>query len=197
VLLAAALVLPAQPETFFSLSNIAVALSFFLAGAIATGQIGHVVGDRNRLWLILCNFIQTYLVFAAAAIQYVYGIQSQGSQTLAVLAILAFSAGSQVVQTRALNVLEINTANATSPWVELMIDPNLLARNNRSRTRRAAFLAALILGSLVGGSILTKAGSATVLACSGAGKLLVTIMYFFNAADKRDKKKYLCTKGSV
>lgn len=169
----------------FIVKNIGVALGFFLTGGWLTGQLSHIVGPRCRLWLIACNFLQSCLVFAAAALQYVYGVQLEGTVPLVAIALLAFASGSQVVQSRSLSITEISTAMATAAWIDLVIDPNLLALKNRPRTRRAAFLLTLVLGSMVGALIYKTAGSATAVAVSGAGKLLVTIMYFFNSAERR------------
>ena len=83
---------------------------------------------------------------------------------------------------------------ATAAWVDLVIDPRLLAprTENRPRNRRLGFLAALAAGSLAGAAIARSAddaqgyptGSAVALLVSAAGKLLVTVMYLFNSADR-------------
>lgn len=72
---------------------------------------------------------------------------------------------------------------ATAAWVDLMIDKRLFVIKNRPRTRRVAFLLALVVGSLVGALIYREVGSATAIAVSGAGKLVVTIMYLFTNAE--------------
>jgi len=180
-----AIVLPELNGEMFILKNIGVALGFFLAGGWLTGQLSHIVGARCRLWLIACNFIQTALVFAAAALQYVHGVQLEGTVTLIVIALLAFASGSQVVQSRSFCMTEISTAMATAAWVDLVIDPNLLTLKNRGRNRRVIFLLTLVLGALVGAFIYKTAGSAAAIAVSGGGKFLVTIMYFFNRGERR------------
>lgn len=78
---------------------------------------------------------------------------------------------------------EISTAMATAAWVDLMIDKRLFVIKNRPRTRRVAFLLALVVGSLVGALIYREVGSATAIAVSGAGKLVVTVMYLFTNAE--------------
>jgi len=169
----------------FVTSNIGVALGFFLAGGWLTGQLGHMFGPRCRLWLMACNFVQACLVFAAAGIQYAHGVQlASTAVTLVAIGLLAFAAGSQVVQSRSLMMTEISTAMATAAWVDLLIDPNLLALKNRPRNRRAAFLLTLFIGSLIGAVIYRAAGSATAVVVSAAGKLLVAVLYLFNHADK-------------
>jgi hypothetical protein len=177
--------MPEARGEMFITSNIGVALGFFLAGGWVTGQLSHIIGPRCRLWLMVCNFVQSCLVFAAAAMQYGHGVELKStSTTLATIGLLAFASGSQVVQSRSLRMTEISTAMATAAWVDLLIDPHLFAVKNRPRNRRAAFLAALFVGSLVGAVIYKAAGSATAIVVSAAGKLLVTGMYMLNDSEK-------------
>ncbi|KAK4043669.1 hypothetical protein C8A01DRAFT_32196 [Parachaetomium inaequale] len=205
VFLMLAIVLPEADGDMFHTANIGIALGFFLAAAWLTGQLGHVVGARRRCWLVLCNLLQTGLVFAAAALQYAHqlptatsGSGSESGSSLALdggrspstlwaIGLLAFAAGSQVVQARSLRMTEITTAMATAAWVDLMIDPDLLVWRNRGRNRRVGFLGALVLGSLAGAFIFRRVGSPAALVVSGAGKLLVTGMYLFNPADRPPK----------
>lgn len=182
--LALALVMPEARGEMFVTSNIGVALGFFLAGGWLTGQLSNIIGPRCRLWLMICNFIQSCMVFAAAAIQYSHGVVLDSTMTLVAIGLLAFAAGSQVVQSRSLRMTEISTAMATAAWVDLLIDPQLFAVKNRPRNRRAAFLVSLFVGSIVGAVIYRAAGSATAVAVSAAGKLLVAGMYMFNHSDK-------------
>ena len=44
-----------------------------------------------------------------------------------------------------------------------------------------------MLGTLVGALIYKNVGSAAALMVSGAGKLLVTLMFFFNSAEREAK----------
>ena len=125
------IVLPEANGDMFITSNIGVALGFFLAAAWLTGQVGHIVGPRRRLWLIFCNLAQTALVFSAAALQWTREVELTGSRTLIAIALLASAAGSQVVLSRALEMTEISTAMATAAWLDLVIDPNLCRLKNR------------------------------------------------------------------
>lgn len=79
---------------------------------------------------------------------------------------------------------EISTAMATAAWVDLLIDPHLMAIENRPRNRRLAFLVSLFAGSVLGAGIYKRAGSALALFISGGGKAVVTGMYLFNGAEK-------------
>ncbi|KAI8965263.1 hypothetical protein F5Y11DRAFT_355095 [Daldinia sp. FL1419] len=184
VFLMLAIILPHLNGEMFITANIGSALGFFLLGGWVTGQISHLVGPRLRLWLVCCNFIQSCLVFGAAAMQYQHGAEFKGGDAVIVIGLLAFASGSQVVQSRSLQMTEISTAMATAAWIDLLIDPKLFKLNNRPRTRRAMFLATLILGSLAGAGIYRSAGSWVAILVSAAGKMLVTGMYLFNSTDK-------------
>lgn len=170
----------------FFTANIAVALGLFLAGGYLTGQVGNLVGPRLRLWLVLSNLAQTLLVFAAGIIQQTRGVAPTGPASLVAIALLAFASGSQVVQSRSLRVMEITTAMATAAWVDLLIDPRLLAvrEPNRPRNRRIAFLFSLVVGSLVGAGMYKTVGSAAAAFLSAGGKAVVTFMYLFNEGEK-------------
>ncbi|KAI3323610.1 hypothetical protein HD806DRAFT_497331 [Xylariaceae sp. AK1471] len=187
VFLLLAIVMPRYDGDMFYTANIGAALGFFLLGGWMTGQISHIVGPRMRLWLVCCNLIQSALVFAAATLQLMYDIQHEGAVAVVVVGLLAFASGSQVVQSRSMNMTEISTAMATAAWVDLMIDPKLFQIQNRPRTRRIMFLLALAAGSLVGAGIYRADGSAVAVFVSAAGKFVVTIMYLFNSVDKPRK----------
>ncbi|KAG5987522.1 hypothetical protein E4U43_005031 [Claviceps pusilla] len=171
----------------FITANIGMALGLFLGAGWLTGQLGHLIGPRKRWWLMVCNLMQSACVLAAAAVQYRRGIAWQGPEALAVIGLLAFAAGSQVVQSRSFSMTEISTAMATAAWVDLMTDEKLFATKNRPRARRIAFLLSLVVGSLVGAAIYREVGSATALAVSGGGKLLVTVLYSLSPREGNGK----------
>ncbi|KAJ6445995.1 T-complex protein 1 subunit delta [Purpureocillium lavendulum] len=185
VFLCLALILPQLNGESFITSNIGMALGLFLGAGWLTGQLSHIIGARKRWWLLLCNFVQSCFVLGAAGIQYRYGVEDRGATALAVVGLLAFAAGSQVVQSRSLAMTEISTAMATAAWVDLLIDQKLFAPKNRPRTRRIAFLLSLVVGALLGAVIYREVGSATAIVVSGAGKLLVTFLYAFSPAEKK------------
>ncbi|KAL7954409.1 hypothetical protein V8C34DRAFT_294418 [Trichoderma compactum] len=185
IFLCLALIIPKLNGDMFYTSSIGTGLGVFLGAGWLTGQLGHIIGPRKRWWLILCNLIQTCLVFAATAVQYRYGVEDHGPKALTVVALLAFAAGSQVVQSRSLAATEISTAMATAAWVDLMIDRRLFVVDNRPRTRRVAFLLALVVGGLIGALLYRTAGSAVALAVSGAGKALASLLYIFSGGEKK------------
>ncbi|KAK4205359.1 hypothetical protein QBC40DRAFT_162942 [Triangularia verruculosa] len=185
VFLVLAIILPEMDGEMFVTANIGCALGFFLAAAYLTGQLGHIIGSRRRLYIIICNLIQTCLVFATAALQHTKGVEPTGARTLLAIGFLATAAGSQVVVSRSLKMTEISTAMATAAWVDLVIDPDLMRMSNRGRNRRLAFLASLVLGTLVGAVIFKNVGSAVALFVSAGGKALVTGMWFMADGEER------------
>ncbi len=170
-------------EDLVSWSSIGMSLAMFLAGGLVMGQIGNLVGGRRRLWLLLSSILQTAMVFAASAMQYFKGDRGRGHFALGVIALLAFSSGSQVAMARAMQMPEITTAMATAAWVDLVIDPGMLTRRNRSRNRRALFLFALIAGSFAGAFAYGRGGSAFALLMAAVGKTIVTAGFLINSRE--------------
>jgi uncharacterized membrane protein YoaK (UPF0700 family) len=180
----------------FDLPNIGISLAAFIVGALVTGQIGSVTGPRRRAWLLLAGLIQTAMVFAAASVQFVHGAERTGPWALGVIALLAFSSGSQVAGARAMQLPEITTAMATAAWVDLVIDPKVLAVPNRSRDRRALFLVALIAGSFAGAFMRSRIGSPLGLVVSGIGKSLVTAAILVNRRQPDEQDETLAVSDS-
>ena len=186
VMLAMSVALPQLADHLFVTTNIGLSLGLFLAGGFLTGQLSHIIGPRCRLWLLLCSLFQTALIFGAAGLQYACGVSLEGPQASAVIILLAFASGSQVVLSRSLAMTEISTAMATAAWVDLVIDTNLGGVNNRSRNRRVAFLLALFAGSFAGAFMYRSVGSVSTLIVSAVGKLVVTVLFVFNESEAKE-----------
>lgn len=170
----------------FSLPNIGISLSLFLAGAILTGQIANIIGPSRRGWLLITHLAQTLMVFGAAVIQSVDGDQGRGENARWSIALLAFSSGAQVASMRPMRIQEITTAMATAAWVDFVIDPSLLAMKNHPRDRRALFLITLIIGSFVGAFMYKEVGSGNTLILSATVKLVVTLTLLLNQPVRED-----------
>lgn len=181
--------------SLFAIPNIACSLALFVTGVLVTAHAGNFAGSNTRWYLILQNLLQTILVFIAAAIQYILPIEETGPAALGVIALLALSAGMQVGTVRALKITDITTAMATAAFVDLFLDPKLLVwsagkETRRGRKRRLGFLLALVVGSFVGAVAYKFAGSPTALVVSAVGKLVVTVMLWFNKAED-------CHEGAI
>jgi uncharacterized membrane protein YoaK (UPF0700 family) len=186
VMLAMSVALPELADHLFVTTNIGLSLGLFLAGGVITGQLSHIIGPRCRLWLLLSNLVQTALIFGAAELQYASGVSLKGPQASAVIILLAFASGSQVVLSRSLAMTEISTAMATAAWVDLLIDSQLWGLKNRPRDRRAAFLVTLFAGSFAGAFMYRSVGSASTLVVSAIGKLLATLLFLLNESEDKE-----------
>lgn len=169
----------------YSLSHVGISLGAFLAGGLVLGQLGNLIGVRKRLWLIASSSFQTALIFAAAVIQYVLDTQKEHPAALAVIFLLAFSSGAQVALGRSLRITDITTAMATAAFIDVAVDPNLLKRENRQRSRRVIFLLVLMAGCIVGAFAQKFLNSAFAIILCGAGKIIVTLAFFLNNPIKR------------
>jgi uncharacterized membrane protein YoaK (UPF0700 family) len=178
----------------FSLPNIAVSLSLFILGGWAAGQTGNAVGPRRRFWLMLSSLLQTALVWAAVAVQYRAPVNKESPAGFVVLSLLAFSSAAQVAMSRGLKITEITTAMATAAYVDLLVDPNLYGKVNRSRNRRIVFLLMLAGGSFTGAFINRAMGSAFALMIAAAIKTLAMISIAFNKPMNKDELDKLADK---
>lgn len=176
--------------TLAAIENTIMSLCMFVFGAFVFGQVGNRLGPRKRWWLLLSNLLQTAMVFAATAVQYVYPVHHTGAHALITIALLAFSSGGQVAMSRRLGITEITTAMATAAYVDLVVDPKFLKWRNRPRNRRFLFLVTLIAGSFAGAFAYRALGGAFVLVLSGIGKAIVLGLFFVNPKmEEREEHK--------
>ena len=171
---------------FFHLANVGSSLATFLAGAIITGQLGNYIGPRQRLWQVSSHILQTIMVFGAAWLQFTHGSQQSGAWAVGAISLLAFASGAQVAVARAFQMTEISTAMATAAWVDLVIDPLLVAKSNRPRNRRAGFLVVLAAGSFAGARMRSSIGSPLALSVSAIVKGLVVLILLIAPGEKKE-----------
>ncbi|KAL4950903.1 hypothetical protein BDW69DRAFT_201878 [Aspergillus filifer] len=164
----------------YSPRNAAMSLGMFIAGGLVLGQLGLLIGERKRIWLVISNFIQTILILVALVLQYTLPLETEGPIALTVIACLAFSSGGQVAMSRSLKITEITTAMATAAFVDVVVDPGMLKRKNRMRNRRVLFLVALTVGCLIGAFATRRVGSSFALLWCFVGKGVVTVSFLFN-----------------
>lgn len=172
------------------LKHVGVSLGTFVGGGLLFGQLGNLCGSEKRYWLLLTNLFQTALVFAAAGMHsYTDAAGSSASYDLGIIALLAFASGAQVALARSVHIPEITTAMVTSAYIDLLIDPRITKKHNRSRNRRFFFVFCLVLGSFIGAIAYRYASPAVALYLSGIGKALVCIAVLFNPVAKDDSSR--------
>lgn len=169
-------------------SLMGVSLLMFILGAWINGQIGNQLGRCRRLWLVVSSSIQTALVLAGSGLGFGWVDQETNALALGLIAFLGFSSGSQVAMVRSLLIPEISTANATSTYVDIVIDEGLYTQHNRKRNRRLLFILILCVGSFSGAYIYRAFEGPTTLLFSAMGKLMVTILFVFNRKKEGEKK---------
>lgn len=170
-------------------ANVGISLSCFIGAAFLAGQIGNAVESTRRPYLILSNLLQTLMVFVAAALQFLYGVEMNSGPNLGVIALLAMASGAQVALSRSLHVNEIPTGMATAAWIDTMVDPYMLSLHNRKRNRRVTFILALFVGGLIGVSAMKGWSSALAIVVSGILKAIVTASLLFNSASRKVNEK--------
>lgn len=162
------------------LRDVGFSLGNFILGGTLLGQLGHRVGRTRRSWLLCTNVLQTALVLAAAALKHWVPTNIYDVPRYAVISLLSFASGGQVAMARTVDVPEVTTAMVTSAYIDFVVDPLLLARDNRPRNRRGVFVFTLLLGSFIGAAIYREIGPACALLLAGLIKLGVCFLLCFN-----------------
>ncbi len=161
-------------------SSIAASLFGFLVAGFISGQLGHLIGNHRRWWLVSNNFFQTILVFIVVALISKGVILTKDSNAYILILLLAISYGCQVAMARQLLCPEIPTAMLTSPFIDLLTDPKLFKLHNLSRNRRLFYVIFFIAGAIVGSFSYTRVSSEFTLGIAGVVKSLVALSFFFN-----------------
>ena len=161
-------------DPYINASRSVVALIAFWVGAFVSGQIGHRVGPRRRLWVFGAFFAQATLQLLSAIILYCNAVDivNPDNKALGLLVPLAFAFGAQSTTARGLNVPEIPTVVITSAMVDLFGDKNIFALHNRPRNRRAAFIFLIFVGAVIGGVALKFVNPALTIVLSAIVKYL-------------------------
>ena len=173
-----------------NLKHVGVSLGTFVGGGFLFGQLGNFCGSEKRYWLLLTNMFQTALVFAAAGMHsHTDAAGGSNSYDLGIIALLAFASGAQVALARSVHIPEITTAMVTSAYIDLLIDPRITKKHNRSRNRRFFFVFCLVLGSFIGAIAYRYVSPALALYLSAIGKAVVCIAMLFNPAAKDESSR--------
>jgi uncharacterized membrane protein YoaK (UPF0700 family) len=160
--------------------NVGISISVFILGALFFGHLGHVSRQRRRVWLLVSNALQAFLLLAAAAIRYFVSRKQTGPGALAILALLSFAEAGQIATALNVNMPELNTTMITGALIQLCTDPDILKLRNPKRDRRLAFFVALLLGCFVGAGTMRWRSPTAALVVAAAIKWFLVITFFFN-----------------
>lgn len=158
----------------------ATSLATFTLGAAVFGHLAHVLGPRRRLFLLLCVFAQTLLVYIATILRHTQSPVSTGAVARATVALLSLSSGGQVALAIALGRQDLNTTMVTGALVQFAGDPSLLKLANAARDRRIVFFGALLAGAFVGALAHGAGGAGWALLVSAIVKTLVSASFLAN-----------------
>ncbi|WVW82227.1 hypothetical protein I302_104233 [Kwoniella bestiolae CBS 10118] len=173
-----------------------ISLASFLSAALVFGHIGHLVGVRRRIWLllnVLCQLI--FLILAAIFLSPSGPPQTRlgAKHEWVIISLFAIMSGAQVAAARQASIQEIPTAPMTSSYVDLVSDKYLFVgfthKHAGGRNRRLAYILAMIVGSFIGGIMHKYAGSWVVVVVAMAFKLAVVGLMVVAPAEIREKKE--------
>ncbi|MFJ8195839.1 YoaK family protein [Streptomyces sp. NPDC096152] len=160
----------------FSIRHTLTSLLCFLAGATAGGRIAvRFGGGSRRTWARVTLTAETVLVGAAAAVA--FAEPDANGTTYALIALTAFAMGLRNATVRKLHVADLTTTVLTMTLTGLASESRIGGGDGRRSPRRAAAVAAMAAGALLGAWLVTHHNLATplLLAALAAGTLaLVT-----------------------
>ncbi|WRT64082.1 uncharacterized protein IL334_001010 [Kwoniella shivajii] len=176
-----------------------VSLASFLSAALVFGHIGHFMGVRRRIWLLINVICQIVFLILAA----IFLSPSGGNSTRlgrkhewVIISLFALMSGAQVAAARQASVQEIPTAPMTSSYVDLVADKYLFAgfnnENATGRNKRLVYILSVIIGSFIGSIMHKYAGSWVVVVIAMAFKLAVIVLMSLAATDEKVETHNAC-----
>ena len=155
-------------------------MGVFIAGAIFFGHIGHLTRQRRRIWLLLSNIFQAFLVLAAAAIRYWGSRNRTGPGALGILTCLAFAESGQIANAINTAMPELNTTMITGALIQLCTDRHIFRLHNPKRNRRLAFLGSMFVGCFIGAGVLSTSSPSAVLVVAAGLKGALVLSFLLN-----------------
>jgi uncharacterized membrane protein YoaK (UPF0700 family) len=173
----------------FSVTASLTSLAVFLIGAVFGGRITKHVSRRSHV-LSAAIALEATLVAAAAILALVASSVSTGWARYTIIAVLALAMGIRNSVIRRLAVPDMTTTVLTMTLTGLAADSTLAGGKNTHAGRRVAALLAMLVGALVGASLLLHRGAALPLAISaGAAAVTAVAAYASRSAAYLDKRR--------
>jgi uncharacterized membrane protein YoaK (UPF0700 family) len=156
-----------------------VSLAAFLVGAGAGGRIVAGLAERHNRYFSIALAIETTLLGCAAILAAATTVAIGSFAAYAVIATVAFAMGVRNATVRKLAVPDLTTTVLTLTLTGLAADSRPAGGAARNSRRRAAAVAAILVGALVG-ALLEKQSLVLPLAV-GAGMVGATLVGFATA----------------
>ncbi|MFH8803443.1 YoaK family protein [Streptomyces sp. NPDC017936] len=158
----------------FSVPHSVTSLGCFLAGAVAGGRVIHAVGS-HRLWARTTLTVESALLAAAAVVAFAAPDEASGT-VYSVIALTAFALGMRTATVRKLGVADLPTTVLTMTLTGLASESHAGGGHGTRFRRRAAAVAALFAGALLGAWLVIHhgLGPPLLLAALLSGALALT-----------------------
>jgi uncharacterized membrane protein YoaK (UPF0700 family) len=151
------------------------AIGSFLAGGAVGGRVGaHWSTDRAR-HLAIATSVELSLVTGATIVAAVSSDQIGAASRYTVIVLLAIAMGIQNAAARKLAVPDLTTTVLTMTLTGLAADSALAGGQGSNLGRRGLAVAAMLLGALIGGLLLSKVNDALPLALAAGLLALVSV----------------------
>lgn len=156
------------------------------AGSAASGQLGHAVGRRRRLFVFVDVLQQALVCFVVVGLVWGKKVRSGDDDTEYVaVALLSFSMGCQNVTTKGMNgPPTMPTQVATGAMADFWSDPRLFAARNKPRDERLMFICVFFTGGVIGGLAYRYYAPQLCLLLTAIFKLLAGLSLLFLRVDE-------------
>jgi uncharacterized membrane protein YoaK (UPF0700 family) len=144
-----------------------VSLAAFLVGAGAGGRLGRMLGADRRRHLLTALAIEAGLVLLAAAWAAGVDVRAGAFSGDLVIALLALGMGVRNATVRRFAVPDLTTTVLTMTLTGLAADSTVFGGTGAGTSRRAAAVAAMLVGAIIG-ALLLKASLTLVLVVAAA-----------------------------
>ena len=145
-----------------------VALAAFLVGAGAGGRIGRRFRDRRGLHLRAATAVSAALVLAGVVVAAVGGQPVPGWERYTLVAALALAMGVQNATARTLAVPDLTTTVLTLTLTGIAADSRAAGGTGGRPARRVIAVVAMLVGALVGASLVVHVDLIVPLAVAAA-----------------------------
>jgi len=147
----------------FSIPASLIAITAFLAGALAGGRLGSKTGDHRGRFLAIAMLAKILLIGAALVIATATLDIDSEPVRYALIVLLALAMGLQNATARRLGVADLTTTVLTLTLTGLAADSTLAGGNNPRQGRRLLATCTMFLGAAIGAFLVFHVGISAVL----------------------------------
>jgi uncharacterized membrane protein YoaK (UPF0700 family) len=166
----------------FSVWPSIVAMAAFFTGAVIGGRLSKREGiDRSRL-LGRAVWIKLALVLTAMTVAFALGPENEAT-IYACIVLLALTMGVQNAVARKIAVPDLTTTVLTLTITGLAADSTLAGGTSPRPVRRILSVVSMLLGAIIGGTVLLRVGLGVALACAAAILVIMSALVIRHASE--------------